>query len=224
MRIRTLHSWDMDYPAARAVQEELAARVLLTPVAVEPKVVAGMDCAPTRDKKRMCAAVVVLRLPDMEVIETGEAVEAASFPYVPGLLSFREAPTCLAVLAGLRVRPDLLIIDGQGRAHPRRFGLASHIGLLADVPTIGCAKSRLIGEFEPVGLDRGSRSPLTDGEETIGAVVRTRANIRPVFVSIGHRCTLDDAVRLVLACATRYRLPEPTRLAHQWVTRLRMRA
>ncbi len=158
---------------------------------------------------------------EFEHVETVTAQQETRFPYIPGLLSFREAPVCLEAVAKLGQPPDLFMIDGQGVAHPRRLGLASHLGLFFDKPTIGCAKSRLIGKFEEPGAERGAWSPLRDGEETIGAVVRTRSRVKPVFVSVGHKCTLEDAIRITLACATRYRIPEPTRLAHQAVSRLR---
>lgn len=156
-----------------------------------------------------------------ELVETVSATQETKFPYIPGLLSFREAPACLEAVRKLTTEPDLFMIDGQGVAHPRRLGLASHLGLFLDKPTIGCAKSRLIGTFEEPGGDRGAYSLLRDGDEVIGAVVRTRSRVKPIFVSVGHRCTLEDAIRLTLACATRYRIPEPTRLAHQAVSRLK---
>jgi len=153
-----------------------------------------------------------------ELVETATASAKLVFPYIPGLLSFREAPACLAAVRNLKSEPDLFLIDGQGIAHPRRLGLAAHLGLFLDKPTIGCAKSRLIGTFEPPGIEKGAHSPLRDGDEIIGAVVRTRHNVKPLFISVGNQCRLEDAIRLTLACATQYRLPEPTRLAHQTVT------
>jgi deoxyribonuclease V len=158
---------------------------------------------------------------ELEQVETATAEQETRFPYIPGLLSFREAPVCLEAVAKLGCQPDLFMIDGQGVAHPRRLGLASHLGLFLDKPTIGCAKSRLIGKHEEPGSERGAYCLLRDGDETIGAVVRTCSRVKPVFVSVGHKCTLDDAIRITLACATRYRIPEPTRLAHQAVSRLR---
>jgi deoxyribonuclease V len=178
----------------------------------------------TPDGQRCVAGVVVWDRRCEQVIEEQTAVRTVRFPYVPGLLSFREAPAVLAAIRKLRQTPDVLILDGQGQAHPRRMGLASHVGLLADIPTVGCAKSRLCGTFVDPSAERGSRADLMDEDEIIGAVVRTRAGTRCVFVSVGHRVTLDDAVSLVLACCTRYRLPEPTRLAHQLVTRCRNEA
>jgi len=161
------------------------------------------------------AAVVLLSLPDLEPLEAATAERPASFPYVPGLLAFREGPAVLAALELLRGQPDVLIFDAQGLAHPRRMGLATHIGVLLDRPSVGCAKSRLCGKHEEPPPERGGWVPLMDGEEIIGAVVRSRAGVRPLYVSIGHRVNLETAVDLVISCCTSYRLPEPTRWAHR---------
>ena len=176
----------------------------------------------------------MLRLPDLETVETTSASGKVTFPYIPGLLSFREAPVCIAAVEKLRKQPDVFIIDGQGIAHPRRLGLAAHLGLFFDKPTIGCAKSRLIGQFQEPPLQKGAYALLTDRKtpeqntqydarntqyQTIGAVLRTRTNVKPIFVSVGHKCRLEDAVEITLACTTKYRLPEPTRLAHQLARR-----
>ncbi len=231
--MRTLHEWSLSYAEARRVQVELAGRVEFVPLEKEPEFIAGLDCAFSGDGKRTFAAAVVLKVIglhggppeqpgrfEFEQVETATAKQETRFPCIPGLLSFREAPVCLEAVAKLTCQPDLFVIDGQGVVHPRRLGLASHLGLFLDKPTIGCAKSRLIGKFEEPGAEKGAWTPLRDGEETIGAVVRTRGRVRPVFVSVGHQCTLEDAVRITLACATRYRIPEPTRLAHQAVSKL----
>jgi len=161
------------------------------------------------------AAVVLLGFPELDSLEVHTAESEIRFPYVPGLLSFREAPVILDACEGLTRVPDLIVVDGQGLAHPRRVGLASHLGLLWGRPTIGCAKSRLCGEHGPLGLERGSRAALTDGGQTIGMVLRTRTGVKPLFVSTGHLISLEAAVKWVLACGRGYRLPEPTRLAHQ---------
>ncbi len=227
-----LHEWDLSYSEAREVQLRLAQKVRFERVRREPKIVAGLDCAFTEGGKRIVAAVVVLRkvaastpkelgMASFEPVETASASMDVTFPYIPGLLSFREAPACLAAVTKLESSPDLFLIDGQGIAHPRRLGLAAHLGLLLDRPTIGCAKSRLIGTFDEPAAEKGAHSPLYDGDEMIGAVVRTRTKVKPLFVSVGHRCRLDDAIRLTLLCTTKYRLPEPTRLAHQTVSRLK---
>lgn len=156
-----------------------------------------------------------------ELIETASASMDVTFPYIPGLLSFREAPACLEAVEKLENEPDLFMVDGQGIAHPRRLGLAAHLGLFLDKPSIGCAKSRLTGTFDEPALEKGAHTPLRDRDEVIGAVVRTRTNVKPLFISVGNRCTLEDAIRLTLAWTTKYRLPEPTRLAHQTVSRLK---
>ena len=183
--------------------------------------VAGADLAFHPDGQRCVAGLVVYDIDAQEVIEEALAWRPARFPYVPGLLSFREAPAVLAAIRKLKTVPDLFMFDAQGLAHPRRFGLACHVGLLIDQPAIGCAKSRLCGQHQSPPARPGQFTPLVDGGETIGAVLRTRKGVKPVYVSVGHRVTLDDAVRVVTICTTRYRLPEPTRHAHILVTRHR---
>ncbi len=226
--MRNLHTWDLSYAEARKLQTELADRVQVVPLQEEPGLIAGLDCAFSKDGRRIFAAAVLLEVAavrgnsyDLKLIETVGAEQETRFPYIPGLLSFREAPACLEAAGRLSREPDLYVIDGQGVAHPRRLGLASHLGLFFDKPTVGCAKSRLIGTFDEPGEQKGAWAPLLDGDEEIGAVVRTRSRVKPVFVSVGHRCMLEDAIRISLACTTRYRIPEPTRLAHQAVSRLR---
>ncbi len=181
----------------------------------------GIDCAISRDGRQIIACLVVLKLPSLELIEAASAARKADFPYIPGLLSFREAPACIAAAKKLKSRPDVFVVDGQGIAHQRRLGLAAHLGLFLEKPTIGCAKSRLIGTFEEPAGRKGAYSLLKDKGEVIGAVVRTRTDVKPVFVSVGHRCLLEDAIKMVLKCTTKYRLPEPTRLAHQTVGKLK---
>jgi len=224
MEIKKLHNWNLSYSQAIALQKQLGEKVQLVELKNQPKTIAGIDCAFSRDKKRIIACVVLLNLPGFEPIETENAVQKLTFPYIPGLLSFREAPACIAAVEKLKNEPDAFIIDGQGIAHPRRFGLACHLGLFFDKPTVGCAKSRLTGSFEDPAPEKGSYSPLKDGEETIGAVVRTRTNVEPVFVSVGNKCSLKDAIEITLNCTTKYRIPEPTRLAHQLVSTLRLKA
>jgi deoxyribonuclease V len=223
MKARTLHKWNLSCKEAIEIQRRLASRVRFTKMKKGPTVVAGLDCAFSKDGRRIVAAVVVIELPSFTVIETATATRKVDFPYIPGLLSFREAPACIDAIERLKAKPDVFIVDGQGIAHPRRFGIASHIGVLVDRPTIGCAKSRLIGNFDEPGRRKGNSSPLVDGDEVIGAVLRTRTNVKPVFVSVGHKCTLEDAIRIVLECTTRYRLPEPSRLAHQLVSKAKLR-
>ena len=230
METQKLHSWNLSYSRARELQAELACRVKFVPLKTEAGLIAGLDCAFSRDGERILAVVVVLRTPQFEVVETVSASRKVTFPYIPGLLSFREAPVCIAAVEKLQTQPDVFMIDGQGIAHPRRLGLAAHLGLFLDQPTIGCAKSRLTGTYEDPPLEKGAYSLLKDDKrkqktlsEIIGAVVRTRTNVKPVFVSVGHRCLLEDAIRVVLDCAVKYRLPEPTRLAHQAVSRLKLK-
>jgi len=226
--MKKLHNWNLSYSQAIDLQKKLAGRVQFSPVKIEPKLIAGLDCAFSNDRKRILAVVVVLKLPDFRVIETKTARRKVTFPYIPGLLSFREAPACIAAAGKLRNQPDIFIIDGQGIAHPRRLGLAAHLGLFFDKPTVGCAKSRLTGSFEEPAAKKGSYTLLKDKKsgydadhETIGAVVRTRSNVKPVFVSVGNKCQLEEAIKIILSCTLKYRLPEPTRLAHQAVTRLK---
>ena len=197
-----------------ALQAELAGRVVRkdTPGAVRR--VAGVDVGFEADGRVTRAAVAVLEFPGLALAERAVVREPTRFPYIPGLLSFREAPAVLAAFARLRAAPDLVLYDGQGIAHPRRFGIASHVGLLLDVPTIGVAKTRLVGEHRRLPARKGAWVPLVDDAETIGAVLRTRAGVTPLYVSIGHRVSLEGAVRWVMACTTRYRLPETTRWAH----------
>jgi deoxyribonuclease V len=221
---RAPHRWQVSPKRAIQIQRELAARVLHTPLPPAARWIAGADMAFSPDGRRCIAGVVVWDRYGQAAVEERLAVREARFPYVPGLLSFREAPAVLAALRKVKRQPDVLLLDGQGFAHPRRMGLACHVGVVADIPTIGCAKSRLCGTFAEPGPDWGSRADLMDDDEVIGAVLRTRRGVRCVYVSVGHRVTLDDAVSLVLDCLTRYRQPEPTRRAHQLVTRLRQRA
>ncbi len=203
--------WPRSPEEARELQQRLRGRVVATDKLGVVREVAGVDAYYRADQ--VWAAAVVMRLPNLAVVADALVCRPLAFPYVPGLLSFREAPAILDALERLPAKPDLLLVDGQGLAHPRRFGLACHVGVLADVPTIGVAKSRLIGTYEEPGLERGAWSPLTDGRDTIGAVLRTRRTVRPVFVSIGHRVSLPTAIDLVLRCTGRVRLPEPIRAA-----------
>ncbi|MCP5150127.1 MAG: deoxyribonuclease V [Ectothiorhodospiraceae bacterium] len=207
------HAWDVTPAEARAIQERLRGAVETADRLGEVRHVAGVDVGFTAGGRTTRAAVSVLAYPSLEPVEDALAEVPTAFPYVPGLLSFREIPAVMAALGRLRVRPDLLLCDGHGRAHPRRFGLASHLGLLADLPSIGVAKTRLIGLHGPVPERRGGWAPLTDGDEIVGAVLRTRTGVKPIFVSIGHRICLHTAVEWVMSCTTRFRLPETTRRA-----------
>ena len=212
-----LHTFELTPAEAAQVQRKLRTRVITRPDGRAFERVAGADLALDHKRGIGIAGVVSFALPDLVEVERSSAIGPLSFPYVPGLLSFREGPLLLEALAGLKQRPDLLMFDGQGLAHPRRFGLACHMALLLDLPGIGVAKSRLIGQFEEPGLCRGSWSPLLDRGETIGAVVRTRDRVKPVFVSIGHRIDLQTAVKATLDCCDGYRIPKPTRVADRFV-------
>ena len=207
------HEWNVSPAQARAIQESLRERVITEDHFGEIRTVAGVDIGIKKGLGR--AAAVLLDFPSLALRDYVVIKAELRFPYVPGLLSFRECPPALAALRALPQRPDLLVCDGQGLAHPRRFGIACHLGVLLDIPAIGAAKSRLIGAHDAPAAERGSQAALLDGEEVIGAVLRTRANTRPMYVSVGHRISLDTAVALTLHCAPRYRIPEPTRQAHK---------
>lgn len=221
MKIKTLHSWDLTPTEAVALQRELAGRVDTRTPLGPCALVAGADISYERFSPVFYAAVVVVRVADGEIVETQTAIRESPFPYVPGLLSFREGPAVLEALAKLKTTPDAVMFDGQGFAHPRRVGLACHMGLWLNLPTLGCAKSLLIGQARAPGPRRGAMTALRDGRETVGKAVRTRDGIKPVYVSAGHRIDLASAARLVLRCCRGYRLPEPTRQAHLCVNALR---
>ena len=209
------HPWDVTPAQARAIQLEGRARVIADDALGRVGRVAGIDVGLEESGAVSRAAVAVLEVPSLTLVESAVARLPTAFPYVPGLLSFREIPAALEALGRLSAPPDLLLCDGQGYAHPRRFGLACHLGVLTGLPSIGVAKSRLIGTHGPLPDEKGAWVPLLDGDETIGAVLRTRGGVAPVYVSVGHRVSLPTAIRWVLACTTRFRLPETTRQAHR---------
>ena len=215
MGARRLHGWDLTPKEAIALQTALHGRVVRKDQIGTVRRVAGVDVGFEQAGRVTRAAIAVLEYPGLALLEQVVARVATTFPYVPGLLSFREAPAVLAAFEKVRLAPDLILYDGQGIAHPRRFGIASHVGLLLDCPSIGVAKSRLVGEHRMPATRRGAWTPLRDAGEVIGAVLRTRAGVKPLYVSIGHRVSLETAVRWTLACVTRYRLPETTRWAHR---------
>jgi len=217
----TLHPWRVSYRQAVAIQESLGARLRLESLRGPVATVAGADVAYSRASHRMFAAVVVVKLPSLERVETATAVSRARFPYIPGLFTFREVPPLLKAFKRLKVRPDALLFDGHGLAHPRRFGLACHAGLLLQAPSVGCAKSRLVGTHGAVGPSRGSTADLTLDGVTVGAVLRTRPGVKPVYVSPGYLVDLPSAVTLVLTTTGRFRIPEPIRLAHQATAAMR---
>jgi deoxyribonuclease V len=208
------HRWDLTPSEAIALQKELAPQIdTSTPLPLDDlQLVGGIDVSVKENVSQ--AAIVVLTYPALEVIERVNASIPTPFPYIPGLLSFREGAVIIDALRQLKHAPDVFIVDGQGIAHPRHIGIASHIGLWIDVPTVGCGKTRLTGTHEPVPPEKGAWSPLMHHGEVIGAALRTRDNVAPVYISVGHRATLDTARELVMRCVTRYRLPEPIRAAH----------
>ena len=221
----TPHRWDLTPTEAVALQRELAAAVdTTTPLPDAWKTLAAVDVSFDRGGDTLYAAVVVVEAGSFALVERVGVASPARFPYVPGLLSFREAPAVLEAFAKLKAKPDLVLCDGQGTAHPRRLGIACHLGLWLDRPTVGCAKSLLCGTYDEPGPRRGDRSPLLHRDEVIGAVVRTRDNVAPLFVSPGHRCDLESAVALVLATTRKLRLPVPTRMAHDYVNQVRRAA
>lgn len=229
MEYRKLHDWKVTPEEAVRLQRELAGQVReepLDPVGI--RLAAGSDMSFEAHRNDPNAPVfagfVVLELPGFSVREQAGVQTTSAFPYIPGLLSFREAPPLLEAWERLTVRPDVLLADGQGRAHPRRFGLACHLGLLLDVPTIGVAKTLFIGTHDPLPDAAGAWTPLRDQDEVIGAVVRTRASVSPVYVSVGHRVDLASAVQIVLHCTLKTRLPETTRQAHAYVNQMRKEA
>ena len=211
LKQRVSHRWDVTPSEARAIQTSLRDRVVIEGRVDTIATVAGIDVGFENKGAITRAATAILSYPELNLMEYQIARRPTCFPYVPGLLSFREAPAALDALVKLKRRPDVILCDGQGLAHPRRFGLACHIGVLLDLPSVGVAKSRLLGTHGDVPNKRGHYAPLMDGNEPIGAVLRTRVSVRPIYVSIGHRIDLENAVELVMNCTTRYRLPETTR-------------
>lgn len=221
---RVPHSWSVTPVQAVAIQRKLAARVVCSGCVPTPRLVAGADLAFSPDGQECIAGVVVWDVLCREIVEQRVVRRAVQFPYVPGLLTFREAPALLAALKQLHCEPDVFMFDGQGYAHPRRFGLACHMGVLLDRPSVGCAKTILIGRCIPPDERRGAASDLIHNGERIGMAIRTRDRVKPLYVSIGHRMSLSSAVHVVLTCCNGYRLPEPTRLADKLVRRERGQA
>lgn len=218
MRIAKRHPWRVSIKKAVAIQQRLCRDIQLKPLRRMPRLIAAADAA--FQKGTAVGAVVVMRYPRLEVLETITKQRPLDFPYIPGLLTFREGPVLLECFRCLKRTPDVLMFDGQGIAHFRRMGLATHLGILLDKPSIGCAKSRLTGTFKPVGTPKGSFSFIKDQEgKTVGAVLRTRDHVKPVFVSPGHKIDLRDSLAIILRCASQYRIPEPLRLAHHLASR-----
>jgi deoxyribonuclease V len=209
----TLHEWNLAPAEAKALQRELAGKIVLEDQFGEVRRVAGVDMAINEGNGMARAAVVLFSYPALEILEKHVYEETLRMEYIPGLLSFRELPSLLGALKQLKQQPDLVMADGQGIAHPRRLGIASHMGLWLDKPTIGCAKSILVGTHKAVGEMVGDWEPLLDHSETIGAALRTRAKVKPMFISSGHKISLESSIKFVLACGKGYRLPETTRQA-----------
>jgi deoxyribonuclease V len=216
-----LHDWEMTPREAVELQKSLRERVRLRPLTKKIRTIAGADISFNKFETTVYAGIVVLQLPTLEIIEEVGVVSETKFPYVPGLLSFRESPSVLEAWAKLKTEPDAVMFDGQGIAHPRRVGIASHVGLLINRPTLGCAKSVLVGKYEEPEKERGSWTEMVDKGEVVGAAVRTKTNVQPIFVSPGHLIDLEGAIGLTLAADGGYRQPEPTRRAHLLVNALR---
>ncbi len=217
MKYLKLHPWNVGYKKAVEIQERLKKSIILKGSAKDCKLIAGADVSYIKGSEIFYASVVVFNLQTMERVEEVTASGKVDFPYIPGLLSFRESPILLKAFAKIKSEPDVIILDAQGIAHPRGIGLASHIGLLLDKSSIGCAKTRLIGEYYEVGRDAGCHSRLTVKDKIVGAVLRTRKNVKPVFVSPGHKIDLKTSIALILKSCRGYRLPEPVRQAHNLV-------
>lgn len=213
MKINHRHDWPLTAEAAAKIQEELASEVVTEDRLDSVQYVAGVDVGFEESGSLTRAAVAVLSFPDLQLKEHRIAYRPTTFPYIPGFLSFREVPAVIDALEKVTISPHLILCDGQGIAHPRRLGIACHLGLLIDVPTIGVAKSLLIGKYKELGDERGAWQPLIDKGETIGAVLRTRTGVKPVYVSSGHRISLPTAIDYVMRCTPKYRLPETTRWA-----------
>jgi deoxyribonuclease V len=199
---------------ALEIQNNLSDRVIKYDILTDVKYIAGVDMSTRRTSNTATASVVLLNYPELEIIDIQTASGLLEFPYIPGLLSFRELPLTIAACEKLSITPDIIIVDGQGIAHPRRFGLASHLGIVMDIPTIGCAKSRLCGSYTEPENEPGDYTNLVDKDEIIGAVLRTKHGVKPVYISIGHKTSLDTAISWIINCCRGYRLPQPTRLAH----------
>ena len=224
MRIRRLNRWNVSYQEALSTQERLRRQIVCRGSPRRVRLIAGADVSYDKSEERFYGAVLLMSFPDLVVIEEVTAAGRPRFPYVPGLLTFREGPILIRAFRKLKRRPDLVIFDGQGLAHPRGFGLAAHMGLLLDLPSIGCAKTRLCGEHRRVGAAVTSSAELLYNGQTIGLALRTRRDVKPVYVSVGHRISLESAADWVLRTCRGYRLPEPTRQAHLLVNRLRLKS
>jgi deoxyribonuclease V len=221
MKAKALHSWQVTTHEAIAIQKQLRTQVITHYTGGEIRYIAGADISTSKDSPRAFAGVVVLSYPALEVVEERGIEDEVTFPYVPGLLAFREAPALIKVFEQLTTEPDVLVFDGQGLAHPRGMGIATHLGLVFDKPSIGCAKSRLFGRYQEPEDVKGAWADLRDPQgQIIGAVVRSKPKTTPIFVSVGHRIDLPMAIQILIECTRGVRIPEPTRLAHNFVTQL----
>jgi deoxyribonuclease V len=213
-----MHSWNISAREAIAIQKQLAAQVICTGIPEKIDIIAGVDLAFDKKRELGFCSIILCRFPDLTIIESAFCHDRVTFPYIPGLLTFREGPLFLKTFETLDRRPDLILFDGQGMAHPRGLGIASHMGLLLNVPTIGCAKSKLFGEYQQPCSEKGSRSALIDKDgNRIGIVLRTRHGVKPVFVSPGHLTGVEESADIVMRCVVKYRIPEPIRAAHNSV-------
>jgi deoxyribonuclease V len=215
------HPWSITPREAIALQKEMASQIIQKDDFNQLKIIAGTDCSLSEDKKEAHAGIILYEFPSLKEVHRVWAKGSLNFPYVPGLLSSREGPILIKAFEKLEKLPDLVFVDGQGLAHPRRLGIASHLGLILNRPTIGCAKSRLCGTYDEPGKKRGKWKPLMDKEERIGAVLRTRDGVNPIFVSVGHRIRLETALEIVLQCPSGYRIPKPTREADLFVAQVK---
>lgn len=215
------HYKTIDPAGAKELQEQFRENISLYPLQQPPKYIAGADISFNRGTDLMHAAIVVLELPDLNPVARSLTSDETSFPYIPGLLAFRELPVLMKAWNQLQMKPDVLILDGHGIAHPRRMGIATHFGIEIDHPTIGCAKNILTGSLGELGIQKGDKADLMDGDEKIGIALRSRTNVNPIYVSPGYKCSFDDAYGIVMQALTKYKLPKTSRLAHQWANRLR---
>ncbi|HET6527900.1 MAG TPA: deoxyribonuclease V [Balneolaceae bacterium] len=220
-RNRLEHYKTITTSAAKELQQELSLRISLTNLEAQPKLIAGADISFNRGSDRMHAAIIVLKLPGLEIVARSLVSDRTDFPYIPGYLAFRELPALFLAWQQLQIKPDVLILDGHGLAHPRKMGVATHFGIEIDHPTIGCAKNILVGDHEPLPLEKGSFAPLFHEEQQLGIALRSRTNVKPIFISPGHRLSFDDTYNIIMQTLPKYKLPETTRMAHLWANKLR---
>ncbi len=221
MKCKDLHPWNLSYEEAIKVQHDLSSKVILEPFRSEIKLIAGADVSYSKGSDIFFAGVVIMETPGMKILEYATAEDKVDFPYIPGFLSFRESPVLIKAFEKIQNIPDVVIFDGQGIAHPRHLGIASHLGLIIDLPSIGCAKNILVGKYEDVGIEAGNYSPIIFKGDLVGVTLRTRRNVLPVFVSPGHKMDVLSAMEIVMNACRGYRLPEPIRQAHILVNKVR---